>query len=195
MLRRRHGCAALIAAAAGLGRLPPARAETALEALMRRFAAVRTSRATFTEEKAIPELELPLPSRGTLSWQAPDRLEKHTTAPIEEILRVEGDRLTLERPQQDVRQTLSLDRSPEIRPLVEAIRATLAGDLATLRRHYAIAFEGDSAGGWRMVLTPLSPRVLAAVQRITLAGRGAAILSVESQQGGGVSRMRIEPAR
>jgi outer membrane lipoprotein-sorting protein len=193
MLRRRHGCAALIAAA-GVG-LSPAHAETPLEALMRRFAAVRTSRATFTEEKAIPELELPLPSRGTLSWQAPDRLEKHTTAPIEEILRIEGDRLTLERPQQDVRQTLSLDRSPEIRPLVEAIRATLAGDLATLRRHYTVAFEGDPAGGWRMVLTPLSPRVLAAVQRITLAGRGAAILSVESQQGGGVSRMRIEPAR
>jgi hypothetical protein len=194
MLRRRHGCAALIAAL-GLGHLPPARAETALEALMRRFAAVRTSRATFTEEKAIPELELPLPSRGTLSWQAPDRLEKHTTTPIEEILRVEGDRLTLERPQQDVRQTLSLDRSPEIRPLVEAIRATLAGDLATLRRHYAVAFEGDPADAWRMVLTPLSPRVLAAVQHITLAGRGAAILSVESQQGGGVSRMRIEPER
>jgi outer membrane lipoprotein-sorting protein len=194
MLRRRHGCAALIAAAAGVG-LSPAHAETPLEALMRRFAAIRASRATFTEEKAIPELELPLPSRGTLSWQAPDRLEKHTTAPIEEILRIEGDRLTLERPQQDVRQTLSLDRSPEIRPLVEAIRATLAGDLATLRRHYAIAFEGDPAGAWRMVLTPLSPRVLAAVQRITLTGRGAAILSVESQQGGGVSRMRIEPAR
>jgi outer membrane lipoprotein-sorting protein len=193
MLRRRHGCAVLIAAA-GVG-LSPAHAETPLEALMRRFAAVRTSRATFTEEKAIPELELPLPSRGTLSWQAPDRLEKHTTTPIEEILRVEGDRLTLERPQQDVRQTLSLDRSPEIRPLVEAIRATLAGDLATLRRHYAVAFEGDPADAWRMVLTPLSPRVLAAVQHITLAGRGAAILSVESQQGGGVSRMRIEPER
>jgi outer membrane lipoprotein-sorting protein len=191
MPRRRSCCAALILAA--LARA--ARAEAPLEALMRAFAAIRASRAAFVEEKEMPELDRPLLSRGTLSWQAPDRLEKRTTAPIEEVLRVEGDLLTLERPRQGTRQVLSLDRSPEIRPLVEAIRATLAGDLAALRRHYAVAFEGDPAGRWTLVLTPLSGRVLAAVQRVALTGRGAAILGVESQHGGGFTRMRIEPAR
>jgi len=194
--RRRLPLAALAAAALPGPRPAPAQpADAALEALMRRFAARTQAEARFTEEKAIPELDVPLPSWGRLLWRAPDRLEKRTEGPVEEILRVEGDRLTLERPQTGLRYALSLDQSPEIRPLVEAIRSTLAGDLATLRRHYGIAFDGDPAGAWRIVLTPRSPRVLAAVQRIEMAGRGAAILALDSQGGGGTTRMRIEPVR
>ncbi|HYF09719.1 MAG TPA: LolA-related protein [Acetobacteraceae bacterium] len=169
----------------------PARAAP-LDDLMRGFAAVRTSRARFTEEKTMPELDLPLPSRGTLRWQAPDRLEKHTTEPVEEILRIEGETLTLERPARGERQSLALDRAPEIRPLVEALRATLAGDAATLRRHHEVTFFGNVAA-WEMVLVPLSPRTRAVVQRVTLTGRNATVRVVETQGSGGTSRMVIEP--
>lgn len=165
----------------------------ALEALMRRFAALPRSRAAFTEEKALPELDLPLPSRGTLAWQAPDRLEKRTTAPIEEILRVEGDRLAYERPDRGIRRDFSLDEQPEMRALVEAIRGTLAGDLGALGRHYAIDFDGTADGTWRMTLTPHSLRLRAAVQRIRLAGRGPQVLEVDTEGGGGVTRLRITP--
>ena len=184
--------AALLAAAVA-ALPPPALADTPLETLMHGFAAVRTSRADFVEEKALPELHLPLPSTGTLSWSAPDRLEKHTTDPIEEILLVEGDRLTFERPNRNLRQVLSLDQSPEIRPLVEAIRSTLAGDLPTLQRHYEIEFEGAPGAAWEMRLTPRSLRVRVAVQRVVLAGRGAAVLSVDTEGGEGTTRMRITP--
>ena len=178
------------------GRSPPARADqAALEALMRAFAAVPRSRAAFTEERAIPELDLPLPSEGTLGWTAPDRLEKRTTAPIQEVLRVAGDRLVYERPDRGIRREFGLDEQPELRALVEAVRGTLAGDLATLRRHYEVGFEGAPGGGgsWRMVLTPLSWRVRGAVQRIVLAGRGAQVLVVDTEGNGGVTRMRIAP--
>ncbi len=194
MIRRRL---LLLPAAVGLhaAAAPALRAEAPLDALMRGFAARRANDATFTEEKTLPELDEPLRSSGTLSWRAPDRLEKHTTEPVEEMLRVEGDRLTIAR-QGAPPRTLSLDQAPEIRPLVEAIRATLAGDLATLRRYYAVEFSGAAPEqGWTMVLIPLSARVRAAVQRITLAGRGAAVLSVETQQGGGFTRMRIGQRR
>jgi hypothetical protein len=174
--------------------LAPTRAQDAvLEALMRRFAALRGSRASFTEDKAIPELDLPLPSEGTLAWQAPDRLEKHTTSPIEEILRVQGGRLTYERPDRGIRREFRLDEQPDMLALVEAIRGTLAGDLGTLRRHYDIAFEGGAEAGWLLALTPRSMRLRAAVQRILLAGRGAQVLSVETEGNGGVTRMRITP--
>ena len=169
----------------------PARAAT-LEEVMRGFAAIRASTARFSEEKSMPELDLPLPSRGTLSWRAPDWLEKHTTAPQEEILRIEGELLTLER--RGERRALLLDQAPELRPLVEAMRATLAGDAATLARHHDVGFA-MTASGWRMVLVPRSPRTRAAVQRITLSGSGAAIRFVETQENGGVTRMAIEPIR
>lgn len=164
-----------------------------LDDVMRGFAAIRASSARFTEEKSMPELELPLPSRGTLTWRAPDLLEKHTTEPVEEILRIQGETLTLERPARGERQSLTLERAPEIRPLVEALRATLAGDLATLSRHHEVSFSGTAAG-WEMVLVPRSARTRAVVQRVTLSGRGAAIRIVETQGGGGTSRMVIEPS-
>ena len=168
-------------------------AETPLEAAMRALAARTSGQADFLEEKALPELALPLPSTGTLSWQAPDRLEKRTEDPIRERLTVEGDRLTFERPDQGIRRELSLDQSPELRPLVEAVRSTLAGDLATLRRYYGIGFEGDPAGEWRMVLTPLSARLRVAVQRIEVTGRADAVLGVVTQGSDGTTRMRITP--
>jgi len=169
-----------------------AQAQDVMAQVMAALAAVRDSQATFVEEKELPELDRPLTSRGILVWHAPDRLEKRTVEPFEERLFVEGDRLLLETREQ--RQELSLDTAPEIRPLVEAIRATLAGDAATLRRYYGISFSGDLAH-WRMVLTPLSSRVLAAVQRITIEGEGGAVLVVERQGRDGNSRMAVTPGR
>jgi hypothetical protein len=169
-----------------------ARAQNAMPPVMAALAAVRESRARFVEEKEIPEIEGLLTSRGTLSWRAPDRLEKRTTEPFEERLLIEGDRLLLDRPDRDLHQELALGTAPEIRPLVEAIRATLAGDAATLRQYFEIDFSGDLAR-WRMVLTPLSVRVLAAVQRIVLEGQGGAVLVVETQGREGRSRMMVTP--
>ena len=193
-MRRALLAAAILATAAWV---PPVRADESgeLDRLMRGFAAIRQSRATFTEEKAIPELDLPLPSQGTLSWTAPDRLEKHTTSPIEEVLQVAGDRLVYARPDRGVRREFGLDEQPEMRALVEAIRGTLAGDLAALRRYYDIDFEAAQGNRpWRMVLTPLSLRIRAAVQRITVSGRGAQVLAIDTEGGGGVTRMQVAPA-
>lgn len=187
MTRRAVLIALLLVPAAG-------HAQDALASVMAGLAAVRDSRASFVEEKQLPELDRPLTARGTLAWRAPDRLEKRTTEPFQERLLVEGDRLVLERPDRDQRQDVALDTAPEIRPLVEAIRATLAGDAATLRRYFRIDFGGD-ASRWRMVLTPLSMRVLAAVQRITIEGEGDAVRVVETQGREGRSRMMVTPAR
>jgi outer membrane lipoprotein-sorting protein len=171
----------------------PASAQATLEDTMRALAATPASRATFSEEKSIPELSSPLPSTGTLLWQAPDRLEKHTTWPAEETLRVEGDRLLLARPAQNIRQELSLDQSPEIRPFIEAIRATLAGDAETLRRFYDLSFspEGD---GWHMVLTPLSIRIRAVLQQVDIYGRDGQVRQVETRGNDGITRLKITPA-
>ena len=189
----RRGSLLILAALAGGG---PTRAQpppAPLEALMREMAALRQREEAFTEERVIPELDLPLPSQGVLRWQAPDRLEKHTTWPIEERLRVEGNRMLYARPDRGIAREFGLDEQPEMRALVESIRATLAGDLAALRRHYEVAFEGAPQGAWRLVLTPLSLRLRAAVQRIVLTGRGPQIGLVETEGGGGVTRMRIAP--
>jgi hypothetical protein len=169
-----------------------AQAPDPLLAVMAALAAMRASRATFIEEKEVPELDRPLVSRGTLTWQAPDRLEKRTIEPAAELFLIEGDRVTLERPGRGVRETLSLDAAPEIRPLVEALRATLAGDIVTLRAHHEVSFSGDPAR-WRILLVPRSPRLRGAVQRIMLEGVGGFLSVVETQGNEGRTRLVATP--
>jgi hypothetical protein len=168
--------------------------DSALARVMAGLAAVRERRSTFTEEKAIPELDLPLPAEGTLHWRAPDMLEKHTTSPIDERLSVSGGRLAYERADRGIRRDFALEEQPEMQALVEAIRGTLAGDLGTLRRHYRVEFGAARDGSWRMELTPVSLRLRAAVQRIVVTGEAAEVRGVDTEGGGGISRMRIAPA-
>jgi hypothetical protein len=170
-----------------------AQAADPLAAVMAALRAVPASRATFVEEKEVPELDRPLVSRGTLAWRAPDRLEKRTIEPAPELFLVEGGRVTLERPQRGLRETLELDAAPEIRPLVEALRATLAGDLATLRQHHEVGFSGDAAR-WRILLVPRSLRLRGAVQRIVLEGSGGFLAVVETQGHDGRTRLMATPA-
>lgn len=168
--------------------------EDELSQLMRSMAAVRERRDRFTEERAIPELDLPLPNEGTLLWTAPDTLEKHTLSPIDERLSVSGGRLLYERRDRDFRREFSLAEQPEMQALVEAIRGTLAGDLPALRRYYEVEFEGRHDGAWSLVLRPVSLRVRASVQRILITGQAARLTGVDTEGNGSVTRMRIRPA-
>jgi len=188
-MRRRF----LLAAPALLA-TPAGAAEDQLTRLMHALAAVPSRRAVFTEQRSLPELDVPLSAEGTLAWTAPATLEKHTTTPFEERIAVTGGRLLYERPDRGISQEISLDEQPEIQALVEAIRGTLAGDLAALRRHYRVAFQGQAESDWRMILLPLASRVREAVQRVLLSGQGATVTGVDTEGNGNVTHMRIRPA-
>lgn len=168
--------------------------DPALPRLMAALAAVRERRERFEEEKTLPGLDLPLPSGGTLRWTAPDRLERRTAWPIEERISVAGGRISYEMPARGIRRDFGVEEQPELGALLEAVRATLAGDLATLRRHYDVAFAVEADGGWRLRLTPRAARVRALVERVVVAGQGTAIREVDTEGAGGVTRMRISPA-
>ncbi|WP_052401935.1 LolA-related protein [Muricoccus aerilatus] len=162
-----------------------------LEAVMAALAAVRRTEADFVETKEIAGLADTLPSSGTLLWQSPSTLEKRVTDPFQERVVVSGDRLVYERPSRGERQEVNLDQAPEVRALVEAIRSTLAGDLATLRRFYEVSFEG-ALPAWTIVLHPLSVRVRAVVQRVEIRGVEGGIRWFQTV-GNESSVMRVTP--
>ena len=155
-----------------------------IEQLMQELARVKSAKARFVERKHLAILTAPLESSGTLTYIAPDRLEKHTLSPRTESLLLERDRLTLESGEPKRRHTIRLEDYPVVGIFVESIRSTLAGDLALLNRLYEVALEGDEHK-WRLVLKPSDPKMQEMVREIRIGGSRNWIGSIEFLEPGG----------
>jgi len=136
----------------------------------------RPERAAFTEKKFIAILDKPVESSGELAFVPPDRLEKVTLKPRAERVVVDKESISMERGGK--RQTLRLRENPAIAVLIESIRSTLAGDLATLTRTYSVGLQGDMKA-WRIVLRPLDPSLATLAERIEIGGVQAHVSTVE----------------
>lgn len=148
-----------------------------LPQLMAGMAGVKSSQRKFTERKYMSVLTTPLESSGTLSYRAPDRLEKHTLAPREERMVLEQGVIVVTRAGQGKR-TMMVNQYPAIGAFVESIRSTLAGDRTTLERYFQVKLEG-SAARWRMQLQPLDKATRDMVREIRMEGRGTQIAGME----------------
>ena len=157
-----------------------------LERLLAGFAQKGSARATFVEKKTVRVLERPLVSSGELRFTAPDVLEKRTLRPRPELLRLEGERLTLER--EDRKLSLDLRSTPEAAAFVDSIRGTLAGDREALEQAYRLQLEGSEAS-WTLTLTPREPTLAAWVKRIRIVGRRADVTVIEILHANGDSTL------
>jgi len=166
-------------AAAGLAQ---AASGLTLQQLFETLAKQRPGSAAFQERKYLALLDRPVDSSGTLAFTPPARLEKRTLQPRPETVIADGENLVLERGGR--RQALSLADNPAIGVLIESIRATLAGDIASIQRSYATELAGN-ADGWRITLRPLDAAVTPLVSRIEIAGVGGEVRQVEVFQADG----------
>lgn len=179
-------CAALLGASAD------AQQTWGLPQLMQTLAQVKSSSAQFTERKTMHMLSEPLVSSGTLLYLAPDQVQKITVLPKRERVAVRGDTVTIDGGEDERSRTLSLSDYPEIGGIVEGIRATLAGDLTTLRRYYTVQLDG-SAAEWRLVLRPTEPKLQKFIKEIRIAGSGNKVHTVATEDGDGdLSEMSID---
>ena len=144
--------ATLLAAAALLGTTESALAFSPAE-LMQRLSEVQSSRVQFTETRHSTMLKKPLTLSGWLAYRRPDRVEKHVQVPFVETITIEGSRVTVARGGSDTDRVVMLPAGGTAQALIESLRATLAGDLPALERHFAVAVSG-SRNAWSMSLTP-----------------------------------------
>lgn len=155
---------------------------------------VHSASAHFVELKTVHMLTRPIRATGTLHYVAPDKLEKITDAPAPETIRLDGDTLTGVRSNGDD-YSVDIAGHSEIAAMVEGIRSTLAGDLPTLQRYYAIVFSGG-VNRWQIDLAPKDSRVREKVDRIRISGAGASIdMIAVDETNGDRSEMTITPDR
>jgi hypothetical protein len=177
--RRRHTLALLLATAgaalAPAGEPADTAAPSALDALMRLLAQRRHGVAEFSQQQFL--------------YEAPDHLEQRTLKPHPQSLVVDHGLVTLQLGERE--RTLRLADYPQLLPLVESVRATLAGDRAALEREFKLEFSGALAH-WELLLVPRDPALALQLRHIRLSGEGDAISEVEVlQSSGDRSLMRI----
>ncbi len=155
---------------------------SALQQVMALLAQRKHGEVSFVEEDDLAILDRPVKSSGMLIYDAPDRLEKRTLKPKKQSLVLQGDELTVQRGHRTYRVQLSA--YPQVAPLVDAIRDTLAGNEAALEKVFKVQFTGTLAD-WKLLLVPLDEEVVSKVRRVRIAGARDEIRSVEILQVGG----------
>jgi hypothetical protein len=189
----RHAAAALIATAllALAQDVATADANPELDQLMGLLAQRRHGEADFSETKYLSLLRQPLKSSGVLIYEAPDHLEQRTDAPKPQSVVLDHGMLTLQIGKRQ--RVLRLADYPQLAPLIDSIRATLAGDRAALERVFALNFDG-TLEHWQLRLEPRDPALAATLKRIDMRGERDAIREVQVLQGDGDrSVMSITP--
>jgi outer membrane lipoprotein-sorting protein len=194
MLRRALICLALLSTAIAARAAP-----VTMDELMQALASLKAGRASFVEEKRIVPLLSQGPSAepqtlratGELSFEAPNRFERHTLEPRDERLAVDGNVLVMSRGR--LKRTTQLDSVPEAQAIVEAVRGTLTGNRAVLERYFDTALEG-TLPDWHLTLTPKDERLRTTVTSISMRGQQALLREVTMQLvGGDSSVMTITP--
>lgn len=160
--------------------------------LMDRLAAVKQVEARFVERKTLSVLLSPLVSSGILRYRAPSYLLKQVVEPLPETYEVSGGRLFVESPGRP-REEVDLDRYRPLRVLANSLRATLAGDIATLDSYCRIELSGQ-AEGWTLRLEPRDDEVRRYVSAVVIGGSEAELLVVDTRDADGdQSVMTITP--
>jgi outer membrane lipoprotein-sorting protein len=180
--------------ATALWALPAYAADLALADLMTLLAGVTSVTDSFVESKQSSLLSTPLVLKGRLVYGRPDRLEKHVLSPYEEHTVIAGDAVSIENRTLKQRKSFNLSASPSAAALIAGMRATLAGDVPALERHYGIRLEG-SRDAWLLTLTPRDEKLAGLVTRIRIAGARDRLKRIElDERSGDQSVMLIGPA-
>jgi hypothetical protein len=138
--------------------------------------AVESSRVRFVEIRTLAALGAPIERRGTMSYARPGRLEMNVESPVAERMTIAGGTLTVE--SRGTTRTVDLTRQEPLLAWIEGIRATLAGDDATLRRHFEPTV-GGTLDAWTLALVPRDARLRALVARVTIAGERERLRTIE----------------
>jgi hypothetical protein len=147
-----------------------------LEHLMALLASQTELKAQFKEQKFDSFLEIPLTSRGQVTFLAPHYLEKKNAGPSAQSFTLNGDKVTVSIKNKETK-TFSIEQQPEIRAFTESFRSTLSGDLETLKKFYDVKLSGQ-IDQWDLQLKPINKNISRAIREIQFTGQNNRIAQV-----------------
>jgi len=129
-------------------------------------------------------LSAPMLASGTLTYIAPNEMRKTTLSPMAEQFVLDHQNVSITGGPGGQVQRFSLSAAPQIAGLVEGIRATLAGDLPTLEKFYAVQLTGNELA-WRLNLKPRNAQSASFVTSIDILGSRDRIDEIDTRSPNG----------
>lgn len=183
MIRRRHRDDALVATSARARRRARRRvlavalllasagarsAELDTTALLEHLARPAPATIGYTEVRFSNLLTEPLVVSGELAYLGPGVLERRVEQPFQETTTIRGEDVTVKR-EGEPQQRFSLKRAPELRSMLQAFGALLAGNRAMLEQFFSYHLEGDESR-WHIDLVPRDAKVRRKLDLVTVDG-------------------------
>jgi hypothetical protein len=135
-------------------------------------------------------LDTAISTRGRLLYQAPDRIRRISNR--NEGFVLEGDTMQIVADGEVVEELAVSDIAP-LEAMVNALRATFAGDLESLRGAYRLDYLSNDAS-WSLALAPRDTRLIKVFLRIEMVGDGATIKTIVIEEPDGDRRtLRMRP--
>lgn len=143
------------------GACPAEQQEELLQRLAERLSEVQELSGEFQQEKHVSFLQNPFVSSGSFSISRINGLSWHVTDPLDSLMRVQGETVTLD--------GKTVNDFGVAQLITRLMFAFMEGDLSGLLQ----TFEVDGAvedGSWQVTLIPNSSRLKAAFDRIDMRG-------------------------
>jgi outer membrane lipoprotein-sorting protein len=156
---------------------PAPEGERELDSLLQKLAQVGALSAHFREEKRILLLAAPLVNEGTLYYQKPRKLARHTDTPHRASMLLEDNVLSFGDGTRTER--LALDTHPAVGALVDTFISLLGGDRTGLARIADLTLEKPAEVGWRVRVKPKEAKVRAIVREMVFEGVEAQVSKIE----------------
>jgi outer membrane lipoprotein-sorting protein len=169
-------------------------AQRSLDALLAKLAKVEGLSAHFREEKRLSLVAVPLVSEGTIHYQKPRKLARHTLKPSPSSVLLTGDVVRFADAARS--ETIGLETQPALRMLIDTFVGVLAGDKAALVRFSELSLEDRGPAGWRIKLVPKDPKLLRIVRALAFEGKDTELSAMELVDGhGDVTRTTFSDVR
>lgn len=129
-----------------------------LPALMKELGGIRLIDAAFTEQKQAEFLSRgEFAVSGEMHFKAPHTLRRIVTKPYRESIVIDESTVIIKRlddkNETDKVRFIEIDSHPSIRLFIDSMRATMAGDLATVLEIYEVELSGGRQE-WSLRLVP-----------------------------------------
>ncbi|WP_041446949.1 LolA-related protein [Thiocystis violascens] len=166
------------------------------QALLNLLGRVERVEVAYQETVESDLIDVPLGTQGRLVYQAPERI--HRLSDRGDGFELDGERMRLISDGRVVHELTISDIKP-LEAMIGALRATFAGDFATLKANYRLDYQSDREH-WILDLGSEGQAFAGLFERMRIVGHGATIETIDILESNGDRRqlrMRLlarEPA-